>query len=189
MFIFSSSFYSNARKSCALFIEFLFSNDIFLQGKIFSHSPLPSTPPQNQKNPPENVCTLPNMIPIMIRVKVSRSLGIIRKLRYTFPGSILKLLFFCLVQSYVSYCPIVWMSTFSSKLRSLSVMHNKARRLVMDTNCSSPTSLLSLRSIYNIFYASFVFDQLHGNLPKSVRKTSIFVFDSALYSLRSSNNI
>ena len=42
----------------------------------------------------------------MIRVKVSRSLGIIRKLRYTFPGSILKLLFFCLVQSYVSYCPI-----------------------------------------------------------------------------------
>ena len=48
----------------------------------------------------------------MIRVKVSRSLGIIRKLRYTFPGFILKLLFFCLVQSYVSYCPIVWILFF-----------------------------------------------------------------------------
>ena len=77
----------------------------------------------------------------MIRVKVSRSFGIIRNLRYTFPGSILKLLFFCLVQSYVSYCPIVWMSTFPSTLRSLSVMYNKARHLVVDTNRSSPTQL------------------------------------------------
>ena len=125
----------------------------------------------------------------MIRVKVSRSLGIIRKLRYTFPGSILKLIFFCLVQSYVSYCPIVWMSTFPSTLRSLSVMHNKARRLVMDTNRSSPPQLLSLRSIYIISCASFVFDQLHGNLPKSLRRTPMFISDSAPYSLRSSNNI
>ena len=125
----------------------------------------------------------------MIRVKVSRSSGIIRKLRYTFPGSILKLLFFCLVQSYVSYCPIVWMSTFPSTLRSLSVMYNKARRLVMDTNRSSPTQLLSLRSIYIISCASFVFGQLHGNLPKSLRKTHMFISDSAPYSLRSSNNI
>ena len=50
----------NNWKSRALFIEFLFPHDIFLQGKILSHSPLSSTPPQNQKNPPENVCTLPN---------------------------------------------------------------------------------------------------------------------------------
>ena len=125
----------------------------------------------------------------MIRVKVSRSLGIIPKLRYTFPGSILKLIFFYLVQSYVSCCPIVWMSTFPSTLRSLSVMYNKARRLVMDTNHSSPTPLLSLRSIYIISCASFVFDQLHGNLPKSLRKTPMFISDSAPYTLRSSNNI
>ena len=41
-------FYSNDRKSCTLFIEFLFPHDIFLQGKIFPHSPLPSTPQTNK---------------------------------------------------------------------------------------------------------------------------------------------
>ena len=120
----------------------------------------------------------------MIRVKVSQSLGIIQKLRHTFPASILKLLFFCLVQSHVSYCPIVWMSTFPSTLRSLSVMHNKARRLVMDTNRSSPTPLLSLQSIYIISCASFVFHKLHGNLPKYLQETPVFISDSVPYSLR-----
>ena len=123
------------------------------------------------------------------RVEVSRSLSIIRKLRHTFPGSILKILFFCLVQSYVSYYPIVWMSTFPSTLRSLSVMHNKARHLVMDTNRSSPTPLLSLQYIYIVSCASFVFHQLHGNLRKSGQKTPVFISDSAPYSLRSSYNI
>ena len=125
----------------------------------------------------------------MIRVKVSRSLGVIRKLKHTFPGSILKLLFFCLVQSYVSYCPIVWMSTFPSTLRSLSVMYDKTRRLVMDTNRSSPRPLLNLQSIYILSCASFVFHQLHGNLPKSLQKTPQFISDSAPYNLRSSHNI
>ena len=52
MFIFSLFFFnSNARKSCALFIEFLFPHEIFLEGKILPHSPLPSTPHPNQKMP------------------------------------------------------------------------------------------------------------------------------------------
>ena len=53
-------FYSNFRKSCTLFIEFMFPHDIFLQGKILPHSPLPSTPPPKPKKIPENDCTLPN---------------------------------------------------------------------------------------------------------------------------------
>ena len=77
----------------------------------------------------------------------------------------------------------------TSMLRSLSVMYNKARRLVMDTNRSSPTPLLSLQSIYFISCASFVFHQLHGNLPKSLRETPVFISDLAPYSLRSSNDV
>ena len=44
-------FYSNARKSRALFIGFLFPHDMFLQEKILPHSLLPSTPPQTKKIP------------------------------------------------------------------------------------------------------------------------------------------
>ena len=54
---------------------------------------------------------------------------------------------------------------------------------------SSPTPLLSLRSIYIISCASFVFHQIHGNLPKSLQETPLFISDSAPYSLRSSNNM
>ena len=45
-------FYSNARKSCALLIEFLFPHEIFLQEKILPYSPLPWTPHPNQKKIP-----------------------------------------------------------------------------------------------------------------------------------------
>ena len=48
MFIFSLFFKNNAIKSCAPFIEFLFSHEKFLQGKILPRSPLPSPPPPPQ---------------------------------------------------------------------------------------------------------------------------------------------
>ena len=50
-FYFHFFFNSNARKSCALFIDFVFLHEIFLQGKILPLSPLSSTPHPNQKNP------------------------------------------------------------------------------------------------------------------------------------------
>ena len=40
-------------------MEIFFPNDKFLDGKFDQHIPLLSTPPQ-PKNPPENVCTLPD---------------------------------------------------------------------------------------------------------------------------------
>ena len=124
----------------------------------------------------------------MFRVKISRSLGIIRKLTHI--SSIYsETSFFVLSSHFFSYCPIVWKSTFPSTLRSLSVMYNKAWRLVADTNRSSPTPLLSLQSIYIISCPSFVFHRLHGNLPKSLWKTPMFISEVPPYSLRSSNDI
>ena len=41
-------------------MEIFFPHDRFLNGKFPQHIPLLPTPPPNQKNPPENVCTLPN---------------------------------------------------------------------------------------------------------------------------------
>ena len=107
----------------------------------------------------------------MIRVKFSWGLGIIQKLGRTFPGSTLKcLFFFSRVQSYVSYCPIVWIFPVSCILRLLSVMHNKARRLVVDTNRSSQTPLSNLQSIYTIFCASFVLTSFMAILQNLFKK-------------------
>jgi hypothetical protein len=69
----------------------------------------------------------------LIKMKVSRSLGILKKLKHIFPGSILRLLFYSLVQPYVSYCSIIWMSTFPSSLKPLSKLYDKSRNLIQDT--------------------------------------------------------
>ena len=52
----------------------------------------------------------------MIRLKVSRSLSIIRKLRHTFPGSILKLLFSVLSSHtfFISHCMDVYFSVYAA---------------------------------------------------------------------------
>ena len=81
------------------------------------------------------------------------------------------------------------MSTFLSTLRSISVMHNKARRLVMDTNRSSSEPLLNLQSLNILCCVSFVFHLILGNLPKSLQKTPVFISDSAPFNLRSSRKI
>ena len=58
---FLSFFSSNARKSCAPFIEIFFPHDKFLLGKILTRNPLPrATPTPTLKSPPENVCKLHN---------------------------------------------------------------------------------------------------------------------------------
>ena len=90
-----------------------------------------------------------------IKMKISRSLVILRKLKYTFPGSILKILFHCLIQSYVSLCPMVWILTFPSLLKPLSKVHNKAKNLIKETNRSGVIRFLFL-SYCIIFCVNFL---------------------------------
>ena len=84
----------------------------------------------------------------LIKMKVSKSLGIRRKLKHIFPGSILRILFCNLVQSYVSYCSVIWMPTFPSSLKPLSKIYDKARILIQKTNRSLLKLLLDLESLF-----------------------------------------
>ena len=125
----------------------------------------------------------------LIKMKVSRSLGILRKLKHIFPGSILRILFYSLVQSYVSYCSVIWMSTFPSSLMPLSKLYDKARTLIKETNRSSLKPLLDLKSLYFLSCSSFIFLQLHGHLPAALCNNISFVSDQSTYHLRTSSNL
>ena len=57
-----------------------------------------------------------------------------RKLKHLLPVLVIKILFHCLVQSYVSYYPTVWTSKFSSFLKPLSKFFDKARMLIQEAN-------------------------------------------------------
>ena len=118
-------------------------------------------------------------------MKVSRSIGILRKLE-----SILRNLFYSLVQSYVSYCSVTWKSAFPSSLKPLSKLYDKARTLIQETNRSPLKPLFDLKSLYFLSCSSFIFFlQLHGHLPAVLCNNMSFVSDRSTYHLRTSNNL
>jgi hypothetical protein len=123
-----------------------------------------------------------------IKMKICKSLGILRKLKHTFPESILKILFHCLIQSYVSYCPIVWMSTFPSLLKPLFKVYNKAKYRIQETNRSFVILLLDFESLYILSCACFIFSQLHGDLSPSPSVLLFITSDKNNYNLCNMTN-
>jgi len=123
-------------------------------------------------------------------MKISRSLRILRKLKYIFPRLILRILFCSLDQSYVSYCSVIWMSTFPSSLKPLSKLKDKARTLIQETNRPSLEPLLDLKSLYFLSCSSFIsFLQLPAIFLLSLRNNISFVSYQSMYHLRTSINL
>ena len=88
-----------------------------------------------------------------MRLKVSRGLGIIRKLKRVFPFSILRLLYFSLIYPYLCYCSSVWMSTFPSVLTPLHNLLLKAAKIFQSTTHIS-VELLKIKDILKLFEMS-----------------------------------
>ena len=71
--------------------------------------------------------------------KLSKSIGILSKLRYVLPSSTLHLLYFSLVHPHLLYGLPLWGSTFSSYLAKLQRLQNKAIRIISNSFSSSIT--------------------------------------------------
>ena len=57
-----------------------------------------------------------------VACKVSRNVGILRKLKFTLPQTCLQLLYNSLVLPYLHYCGIIWGCSSHNKLKSLIVL-------------------------------------------------------------------
>ena len=66
--------------------------------------------------------------------KISKGVGILSKLKYMLPMSILKLIYNAIISPYISYCNIVWGGTYSSRLNSIRVLQNRANRIISVMN-------------------------------------------------------
>jgi len=77
---------------------------------------------------------------------LSRNLGMIRKLKYMFPISILRLLYFSLIHPYILYCSSVYMGTFSSIVSPVRIIQNKSIRVL-----SGKSERDSVREVYRDF--------------------------------------
>ena len=69
-----------------------------------------------------------------IETKISRSVGILSKLRFLFPSSTLLLLYFTLIHPHLLYGLPLWGCTFGSYLKKLQSLQNKAIRIILNTS-------------------------------------------------------
>ena len=101
-----------------------------------------------------------------MRLKVSRGLGIIPKLKRVFPFSILRLLYFSLIYPYLCYCSSLWMSTFPSVLTPLHNLQLKAAKVLQSTTHIF-VELLKIKDIHTLHLSFIAFQYFRGDLPSS----------------------
>ena len=102
--------------------------------------------------------------------KISKSIAILRRLKYSFPRHILLMIYMSLIYSYINYCNVVWGSAYKSHLNPLIVLQKKAVRLITNANfrdASAPIfydlKLLPISKIYHLNCLQFLFKCLNCN--------------------------
>ena len=97
--------------------------------------------------------------------KISRSVGILTKLRFFLPQETLLQLYHSLVHSQLTYGIIVWGSTHTTYLQKLQVLQNKALKVVCNVSFLNSAKLLykklnilTIRNTYKHEVAKFVYN-------------------------------
>ena len=131
-----------------------------------------------------------------IESKVSRSIGVINRLKHVVPLEILKTLYCSLVLPYLSYCNIIWGNTFHTNLDKLVVLQKKVVRIITNHPYRSHTnSIFRDLKFFNIVNLNkyqqclFMYKYLNGMLPPSM--LGMFILDCNLhnYNTRASANL
>ena len=70
---------------------------------------------------------------------ISRSVGILFKLRYILPSNVLKLIYFALIHSHLNYCNHIWGNTYATHIDRLHVLQKKSIRNITKSSMFSHT--------------------------------------------------
>lgn len=74
-----------------------------------------------------------------LRVKVAQGVGIMRRFQHFFPYEILRLIYFALVHSHLTYCPLIYLATFRCHVKPIQILQNRAL-LILKKYLPSPSS-------------------------------------------------
>ena len=127
--------------------------------------------------------------------KISRIIGILYRVKFYLPSSILLSLYNSLVFSALSYCYIVWGNTFSSYIEKLFIIQKRAVRLITSSSYYSGINdkfndlrLLTISSIYKHQLGTLMFKVDNNLLPDHF--CNFFRRNSSIhnYQTRNSNN-
>jgi hypothetical protein len=104
--------------------------------------------------------------------KIAKNVGILSRTSYLLPTSIRLKLYFSLVYPYLTYCNMVWASTYPSRLQRLVILQKRAVRTIAGVPRGSHTKpifsslrLLNLEQILTLQTSIFMFRYEHKLLP------------------------
>ena len=90
--------------------------------------------------------------------KISKSIGILKFLRYIYPKPILRMIYMSLIYSYLNYCNLIWGSASMTALEPIFLLQKKAVRIINKSKYLDETALifksLNILTIHQIFKLS-----------------------------------
>jgi hypothetical protein len=108
-----------------------------------------------------------------ISSKISKNIGIIKRLSKIVPHHVLLTLYNTLITPYLNYCNIIWASNYPGRLKQLEVLQKRIVRIICNTDRLASTSslfkqlnLLKFQDINILQIAQFMYKFHHCLLPK-----------------------
>src|SRR6218665_1911979 len=129
-----------------------------------------------------------------ISIKIAKNIGILSRISLLVPPSIRKILYYTLVYPYLTYCNIIWSSTYKSNLTRLVVLRKRAVRYVVRVPYGAHTKsiftefqFLRLVQIRLVQIGEFMFRYEHGLLPPTFNNFFLPSFTIHSHQTRGSN--
>ena len=104
--------------------------------------------------------------------KISKSIGILKKLSKVFNTATLRSLYFSLIYPYLTYCTLVWGNAGATQLNKPLLLQKRAVRIITLSNFLAhtkplfcQTGILKINEIYTYLTSVFIFKLKHNLFP------------------------
>ena len=133
-----------------------------------------------------------------IENKISKSIGIIYRLSFYLPKSVLRILYCCLILPYLSYCNVVWANTYHSHLKKICSLQTKIIRIISAANnmpfilsdsLFHSLKLLKLQDINKLQQCTFLYRCVNSQIPSKFSDIFVTVSNVHNFDTRSRNQI
>ena len=125
----------------------------------------------------------------LVNNKVRKSIGIIRKISGFISQNALRILYYSLIYPHLSYCNLIWASTYSTNLQKLLISQKKIARIATFSIYLAPSAplfkKLNLLTVYDInILQTCIFIYKYTFLPDSLPKPfdNFFTTNSQIHS-------
>ena len=124
--------------------------------------------------------------------QVAKGVGIIGRLKFILPKSVLRTLYFTLIYPHFTYCSTVWSGTKKLNLHHLIILQKRSVRHICHSGPRDHTgslfqtlNLLKLQDIINLGIASFTYRFIHNLLPHTF--SNFFTINSFVHNYNTRN--